>query len=64
MSYSIECIVEASNHLGAGPLRDVPSMAPVKHPAVHDHFAAQLALQPSAGSLFRIRGLPGLRFAG
>lgn len=47
----------------------VTSMARVKHPAVHDHFAKELKPQFLAGSLFRItglgiRGLPEVRFAG
>ena len=47
----------------------VTSMARVKHPAVHDHFAKELKPQFLAGSLFRItglgiRGLPEPRFAG
>lgn len=43
-----------------GPQLDeiyVTSMARVRHPAVHDHFAKQLKPQFGAGSLFRIRGL-------
>lgn len=35
----------------------VTSMARVRHPAVHEHFAKQLKPQFGAGSLFRIRGL-------
>ncbi len=47
----------------------VTSMARVRHPAVHDHFAKQLKPQFGAGSVFRIRGLgikgvPEPRFAG
>ncbi|MGD9603793.1 MAG: SMP-30/gluconolactonase/LRE family protein [Gammaproteobacteria bacterium] len=47
----------------------VTSMARVRHPAVHDHFARQVKPQFGAGSLFRIRGLgirgvPEPRFAG
>ncbi len=47
----------------------VTSMARVKHPASHDHFATELKPQFGAGSLFRvtglgIRGLPEPRFAG
>jgi L-arabinonolactonase len=47
----------------------VTSMARVRHPAVHDHFAKQVRPQFGAGSLFRIRGLgirglPEPRFAG
>ena len=47
----------------------VTSMARVKHPAVHDHFAHELRPQFLAGALFRItglgiRGLPEVRFAG
>ena len=47
----------------------VTSMARVKHPAVHDHFAKEIKPQFLAGSLFRItglgiRGLPESRFAG
>lgn len=47
----------------------VTSMARVKHPAVHDHFAKEAKPQFLAGSLFRvtglgIRGLPEPRFAG
>lgn len=47
----------------------VTSMARVKHPAVHDHFAKEVRPQFLAGSLFRIsglgiRGLPETRFAG
>jgi len=47
----------------------VTSMARVRHPAVHDHFAKQVQPQFSAGALFRIRGLgiqgiPEPRFAG
>jgi len=47
----------------------VTSMARVRHPAVHDHFAQQARPQFGAGSLFRIRGLgirglPEPRFAG
>lgn len=47
----------------------VTSMARVKHPAVHDHFAKEIRPQFLAGSLFRItglgiRGLPEVRFAG
>jgi sugar lactone lactonase YvrE len=47
----------------------VTSMARVKHPAVHDRFAKEVAPQFLAGSLFRItglgiRGLPEPRFAG
>jgi L-arabinonolactonase len=47
----------------------VTSMARVKHPAVHDLFAAEAKPQFGAGSLFRIRGLgirglPEPRFAG
>jgi L-arabinonolactonase len=38
----------------------VTSMARVKHPAVHDHFAVEAKPQFGAGSLFRIRGL-GIR---
>lgn len=47
----------------------VTSMARVKHPAVHDHFAKEAKPQFLAGSLFRIsglgiRGVPEPRFAG
>lgn len=47
----------------------VTSMARVKHPAVHDHFAVEEKPQFGAGHLFRlrglgIRGLPEPRFAG
>jgi L-arabinonolactonase len=47
----------------------VTSMARVKHPAVHDHFAKQAKPQFAAGALFRIKGLgikglPEPRFAG
>lgn len=47
----------------------VTSMARVKHPAVHDHFAADVRPQFAAGSVFRIKGLgikglPETRFAG
>jgi sugar lactone lactonase YvrE len=47
----------------------VTSMARVKHPAVHDHFAVEARPQFTAGSLFRIRGLgikgvPEPRFGG
>lgn len=47
----------------------VTSMARVRHPAVHEHFAKQVRPQFGAGSLFRIRGLgirgvPEPRFAG
>ena len=47
----------------------VTSMARVKHPAVHDHFAKEVKPQFAAGHLFRIRGLgikglPEPRFAG
>lgn len=47
----------------------VTSMARVKHPAVHDHFAKEIRPQFLAGSLFRVtglgvRGLPEVRFAG
>ncbi len=47
----------------------VTSMARVRHPAVHDHFAVEAKPQCGAGSLFRvtglgIRGLPEPRFAG
>jgi L-arabinonolactonase len=47
----------------------VTSMARVRHPAVHEHFARQVRPQFGAGSLFRIRGLgikglPEPRFAG
>jgi len=47
----------------------VTSMARVRHPAVHEHFAKQVLPQFGAGSLFRIRGLgikgiPEPRFAG
>jgi sugar lactone lactonase YvrE len=47
----------------------VTSMARVKHPATHDHFAREARPQFGAGSLFRIRGLgirglPEPRFAG
>ena len=47
----------------------VTSMARVRHPAVHEHFAKQVKPQFGAGSLFRIRGLgikglPEPRFAG
>jgi L-arabinonolactonase len=47
----------------------VTSMARVKHPAVHDHFAKELKPQFLAGSLFRdsglgVRGLPEVRFGG
>ena len=38
----------------------VTSMARVKHPAVHDHFAVEAKPQFGAGHLFRIRGL-GIR---
>jgi len=46
----------------------VTSMARVKHPAVHDHFAVEAKPQFGAGNLFRIRGLgikgvPEPRFA-
>ncbi|MFC7737740.1 SMP-30/gluconolactonase/LRE family protein [Roseomonas sp. GCM10028921] len=47
----------------------VTSMARVKHPAVHEHFAKEAKPQFLAGSLFRItglgiRGVPEPRFAG
>lgn len=47
----------------------VTSMARVRHPAAHEHFAKQMKPQFGAGSLFRIRGLgirglPEPRFAG
>ena len=47
----------------------VTSMARVKHPAVHDRFAAELKPQFQAGSVFAIhglgiRGVPEPRFAG
>ena len=47
----------------------VTSMGRVSHPATHDHFAADLKPQFSAGALFRIsglgiEGLPEPRFAG
>ena len=47
----------------------VTSMARVKHPAVHDHFAREVKPQFGAGHLYRIRGLgikgvPEPRFAG
>jgi L-arabinonolactonase len=47
----------------------VTSMARVKHPAVHEHFAVEAKPQFAAGALFRIRGLgikglPEHRFAG
>jgi sugar lactone lactonase YvrE len=47
----------------------VTSMARVRHPATHAHFAKQVRPQFGAGSLFRIRGLgirgvPEPRFAG
>lgn len=47
----------------------VTSMARVRHPSAHDHFARQVRPQFGAGSLFRIRGLgirgvPEPRFAG
>ena len=47
----------------------VTSMARVKHPAVHDHFAVEAKPQFGAGSLFRltglgVRGVPEPRFAG
>lgn len=47
----------------------VTSMARVKHPAVHEHFAVESKPQVGAGSLFRVtglgvRGLPEPRFAG
>lgn len=47
----------------------VTSMARVKHPAVHDRFAAEARPQFGAGSLFKvtglgIRGVPEPRFAG
>ena len=47
----------------------VTSMARVKHPAVHEHFAAQVKPQFCAGALFRIKGLgiqglPEPRFCG
>lgn len=47
----------------------VTSMARVKHPAVHDHFAVENKPQYLAGSLFAvtglgIRGVPEPRFAG
>jgi sugar lactone lactonase YvrE len=47
----------------------VTSMARVKHPAVHDHFAKEAKPQFGAGHLYRIRGLgikgvPEPRFAG
>jgi L-arabinonolactonase len=47
----------------------VTSMARVKHPAVHEHFAVEAKPQFGAGSLFRvtglgIRGLPEPRFGG
>ncbi|MBI4694734.1 MAG: SMP-30/gluconolactonase/LRE family protein [Gammaproteobacteria bacterium] len=38
----------------------VTSMARVRHPAAHEHFAKQMKPQFGAGSLFRIRGL-GIR---
>ncbi len=55
-----------------GPQLDeiyVTSMARVRHPATHAHFAQQLRPQFGAGSLFRIRGLgiqgiPEPRFGG
>ncbi|HMM75610.1 MAG TPA: SMP-30/gluconolactonase/LRE family protein [Gammaproteobacteria bacterium] len=55
-----------------GPKLDeiyVTSMARVRHPAAHEHFAKQLKPQFGAGSLFRIRGLgitgiPEPRFGG
>jgi sugar lactone lactonase YvrE len=43
-----------------GPKLDeiyVTSMARVRHPATHEHFAKQVTPQFGAGSLFRIRGL-------
>ena len=47
----------------------VTSMARVRHPAAHEHFARQVRPQFGAGSLFRIRGLgikglPEPRFSG
>jgi sugar lactone lactonase YvrE len=47
----------------------VTSMARVKHPAVHEHFAVEAKPQFGAGALYRIRGLgirgvPEARFAG
>jgi L-arabinonolactonase len=47
----------------------VTSMARVKHPAVHDHFAKEVKPQFGAGHLYRIKGLgirgvPEPRFAG
>lgn len=47
----------------------VTSMARVRHPAAHDHFAVEAKPQFGAGSLYRvtglgIRGLPEPRFAG
>jgi sugar lactone lactonase YvrE len=47
----------------------VTSMARVKHPAVHDHFAVEAKPQFGAGALYRIRGLgikgvPEPRFGG
>jgi sugar lactone lactonase YvrE len=47
----------------------VTSMARVKHPAVHDHFAVEAKPQFGAGSLFKVtglgvRGVPEPRFAG
>jgi L-arabinonolactonase len=47
----------------------VTSMARVRHPAVHDHFAVESKPQFGAGRLFRVtglgvRGLPEPRFAG
>lgn len=47
----------------------VTSMARVKHPAVHDHFAVEAKPQYGAGALYRIRGLgirgvPEPRFGG
>ncbi len=47
----------------------VTSMARVKHPAVHDRFAAELRPQFQAGAVFAVtglgvRGLPEPRFAG
>lgn len=55
-----------------GPKLDeiyVTSMARVRHPAAHEHFAKQVKPQFGAGSLFRIRGLgitgvPEPRFGG
>ncbi len=47
----------------------VTSMARVKHPAMHDHFAAETKPQFGAGNVFKITGLgikgvPEPRFGG